>query len=184
MKKSFDYFKMFKEMSFSVCSSYAKMIKSEDFNSDLIRFSGLKWELLNTLLNEFVAPIERNDIYYLTQCLTDELNCISNINTFLPLVDINTFNFKESVTSVLNQQTSVFYSLKEVKNYNKIFKSISENKATLNGINTSINILCKNRCASKCFDLNEYIVFHNFSCLYKSIDRLYSEIQRIIINNN
>ena len=184
MKKSFDYFKTLKEMSVAVGYSYSKMIKAEEFNKEIIQFSGLKWELSNNLFNEFVAPIERNDIYNLSDCLNDELYYITKLNNIIGLVNMKEFSFIESITSMFNKQNSVFQGLCDVRNFENIFKTINENKATLNGVNTSIVLTVKNCLKKSEQPLLKYSVITGFFDLYKSMEKTFSEIQRVIINSN
>lgn len=184
LKKSFDYFKTLKEMSFSVCSSYKKMTKSEDFNSDVIRFSGLKWELSNNLLNDFVAPLERNDIYNLALLLNNELYYVSKLSNFFSSAIFCEFNFVESITSVLEKQTHIFNLINDAKKRHKIFKDINEIKAMLNGVNTSIILSLKSSFNNNNNLFLKSTIINCFFDVYKSIDDTFSEIQKVIINNN
>lgn len=184
MKKSFDYFKTLKEMSVAVGSAYKNMVRTNEFNNETIRFSGFKWELSNNLLNEFVAPIERNDIYHLAVCLSEELYFISKLNNIISLISVKDFSFVESICSVFEKQNEIFNLLSDAKNYEKAFKIINETKATLNGVNSSVVLSIKNCLKSTSQPLLKYAVISGFFDIYKSIDETFTEIQRVVINNN
>ena len=184
MKRSFDYFKTLKEMSVTVGSAYKNMVTTNEFNKETIRFSGLKWELSNNLFNEFVAPIERNDIYNLSVCLNEELYCVSKLNNIVGLVNVKSFSFVESMYTVLEKQNRVFSLIEDSKNYEKVFKAINETKAILNGINSSVVLSTKNCLKSTEQPLLHYAVISGFFDIYKSIDETFGEIQRVVINNN
>ncbi len=184
MKRSFDYFKTLKEMSLTVGDAYKNMLRSNEFNNEVIKFSGLKWELSNNLLNEFVAPIVRNDIYNLAGCLSDELYFISKLNNIITLTDVKGFSFVESISSVFDKQNIVFSCFTDSKNNSKTLKTINETKATLNGVNTSVVLAIKNCLKSTEQPLLRYAVVSGFFDIYKSIDKTFSEVQRVIINNN
>lgn len=184
MKKSFDYFKTLKEMSVAVGCAYKNMVTTNEFNKETIVFSGLKWELSSNLFNEFVAPIERNDIYSLSSCLCEELYFISKLNNIITLIDVRKFTFVESICNIFQKQNEVFALLADSKNNEKTLKLINETRATLNGINSSV-VLCVKSCLKSAEQpLLKYAVVSGFFDIYKSIDETFSEIQRVVINNN
>ena len=184
MKKSYDYFKTLKEMSLAVCSSYGKMTLNQDFNSEVIKFSGLKWELSDNLLSDFVAPIERNDIYNLALCLSEELYYVSKLSKLACAYSFSRFNFIESITGVLRKQATSLYALRDSKNSKKLFREINEMKATLNGVNSSIILLLRNNLNEAEKNAIDYVVADCFFDIYKSIDHTFSQVQKAIINNN
>ncbi len=184
MKKSYDYFKKLKEMSSAVGEAYKNMLYTNEFNKEIITFSGLKWELSNNLLNEFVTPIERGDIYNLAATLGEELYFISKLNNIIALVSVNEFAFAESISSVFKTQTHIFTKLPGNKNAHKTLKEINEAKATLNGVNASIILSVKECLKTANQPLLKYAVVSGFFDVYKSIDTTFSELQKTIINNN
>ena len=171
-------------MSLTVGDAYKNMLRSNEFNNEVIKFSGLKWELSNNLLNEFVAPIERNDIYNLAGCLSEELYFISKLNNIITLINVKEFLFVESISSVFEKQNLVFDCFSNSKNNSKTLKTINETKATLNGVNASVVLAIKNCLKSTEQPLLRYAVVSGFFDIYKSIDKTFSEVQRVIINNN
>ncbi len=183
MKKSFDYFKTLKEMSEAVGDAYSSVLGQNEFNKELIRFSGLKFELSDNLVNEFVAPIERNDIYNLSYMLNEEMYYINKLNNILLLLDTS-FSFAQSFENGFNKQNRVFDMLFDSKNYEKILKYINESRAFLNGLNTSIILSFKKtlRCADR--PLLYYTAVSCFSELFKSVEKTFYEVERVIINNS
>ncbi len=175
---------MLKDMSAAVGSAYGNMLAANEFNKELIRFSGLKWELSNNLLNEFVTPIERSDIYNLADCLNEELYCISKLNNFINLVNLNELDFIMSVSAVFKRQNEVFSMFSDIKNPQKTIKLINETRATLNGVSSSIILSIKNCLKTTDQPLLKYAIFCGFFDIYKAIDVTFSTIQKVIINNN
>ncbi len=171
-------------MSSAVGDAYGKMLTTNEFNKQLISFSGLKWELSNNLLNEFVTPIERSDIYNLASSLGEELYFISKLNNIITLVDVKEFSFAESISSVFSRQTEIFGKLYDSKNTLKILKELNEAKATLNGVNASVILSVKSCLKTTSQPLLKYAVVSGFFDIYKSIDQTFSELQKTIINNN
>lgn len=184
MKKSIDYFKTLKEMSLSVGNAYSSMIMTNEFNGELVRFSGLKWELSNNLVNEFVAPIERNDIYNLSYCLNEEFYYISKLNNILQLIDYSSFVFIESFTNAFNKQNCIFQLFCKSSDHPKVLKYINESKAVLNGLNTSIILSVKSSLKATEKPLLQYTAVSCFLELFKSVEKTVFEVERVIINNN
>ena len=91
MKKSYDYFKTLKELSYCVYTVYIKAVTNGDFKKTLIKFSGLKNELSDNLIDDFVTPLERGDIYNLSFCMNKELWQIDELYNYNSLADIGSF---------------------------------------------------------------------------------------------
>ncbi len=72
MKKSFDYFKTLKELSRINGVIFSSVASDEEFKKYTVSFYGQRFELLQRLSDDFVAPIERNDIYNLTHDLYNQ----------------------------------------------------------------------------------------------------------------
>ncbi len=184
LKKSLDYFRTLKEMSLSVGNAYSQMIKTNEFNKEIIRFSGLKWELSNNLVDEFVAPIERNDIYNLSYCLNEEIYYINKLSNILQLLDYSYLPFTESFNDAFSKQNEVFRLFCNTKNYDKTLKFINESKAVLNGLNMSVILSVKSSLRSTQQPLLQYTAISCFLELFKSIEKTIFEVERVIINNN
>ncbi len=72
MKKSFDYFKTLKDLSQINGVIFSSVASGGDFKKHTVTFYGQRFELLQRLSDDFVAPIERNDIYNLTHNLYNQ----------------------------------------------------------------------------------------------------------------
>lgn len=72
MKKSFDYFKTLKDLSRINGVIFSSVASGGDFKKQTLTFYGQRFELLQRLSDDFVAPIERNDIYNLTHNLYNQ----------------------------------------------------------------------------------------------------------------
>ncbi len=184
MKKSFDYFKTLKDMSLSVGNAYSAALHGSDFNKDLICFSGLKFELSDRLINEFVAPIERNDIYNLSYRLNEEMYYINKLSNSISLVDCKNLTFTDSFESGFHKQAEMFDLFARNKSYDKALKYINESKAFLNGLNTSMVLYVKKCLSGIEQPLLQYVVVCCFSDLFKSLEKTFYEVERVIINNN
>ncbi len=171
-------------MSVSVGEAYCSALRANEFNKELIRFSGLRFELSDSLINEFVAPIERNDIYNLSYKLNEEMYFINKLNNILLLVDKGCFPYSESFKNVFNKQNDLFNMLSDSKNYEKVLKFINESRGFLNGLNTSIILSVKKSLKNSEQPLLQYTAVSCFSELFKAIEKTFYEIERVIINNS
>ncbi len=171
-------------MSYYVGEAYSSALRSNEFNKELIGFSGLRFELSDKLLNEFVAPIERNDIYNLSYHLNEEMHYVGKLNNILRLVDLKSFKYAESLVNVFHKQNEIFSAFFREKNNNKTLKQINDCKGVLNGINTSIILSVKSVLKSSEQPLLQYIAVSCFSELFKSVEKTFSEVERVIINNS
>ncbi len=175
---------MLKDMSVAVGNAYGNMLTANEFNNELIAFSGLKWELSGNLLNDFVTPVERSDIYNLASLLGEEFYYISKLSNFISLVDVNEFVFAQSLCSAFKNQTNIFSRFFVNKNNSKVLKDINEAKASLSGVNAGTVLSVKNCLKSTEQPLLKYVVLSGFFDIYKSIDITLTQVQKVIINNN
>lgn len=183
MKKSYDYFKTLKDMSCCVRNSYFCAIDSKDFKKELIRFSGIKTELSESLIDEFVAPIERNDIYKLSFCLNEELWQVTNLSDFIKLVDIGSFGFVGQIGDLFNKQGDVFSFLGDFKSIDKTRKLLSESFSMCTGTKKQIFNEVKSSLQSAKQPLLKYSVSCGFSELLRTVEKTLCEVERVIINN-
>ncbi len=184
MKKSYDYFKTLKDMSCCVNGSYSCAVGSKEFKKEVIRFSGLKTELSESLMNEFVAPIERNDIYKLSFCLNEELWQVTNLYDFIMLADIGSFGFVGQIGDLFNKQNDVFSMLGDFKLTDRTMKLISESFALCNRIKKQILNEVKSSLQSAKQPLLKYSVSCSFSELIRTVEKTFCEVERVIINNS
>ena len=184
MKKSYDYFKTLKDMSYCVKDSYTFAVSSKDFKKEVIRFSGIKTELSESLMNEFVAPIERNDIYKLSFCLNEELWQVTNLYDFIRLADISSFGFIGQIGDLFNKQNDIFSLLGDFKSTDRTMKLISESFVLCNRTKKQILNEVKSALQSAKQPLLKYSVSCAFSELVIAVEKTFCEVERVIINNS
>lgn len=185
MKKSYDYFKTLKLLSELLSGIYKKTLLKQDFSSERIHFLAEKSELINNLQNEFITPLERGDIFFLEESLSEELDSVLSLNEYLSLVNNNFSDNLDKISIVLNHQMMIFSQLKSFKSNIKLFEQCSEEIKLLNNEKKCIEkkiidvLNCKSEqplvkytAYSACLDLNRR--------LYKTI----LQIERILINNS
>lgn len=183
MGKSYDYFKTLKEMSSCVGNSYLYVIDGKKYKSETIKFEGSKSELSERLMNEFVAPIERNDIYRLSFCLNEEFVQITQISEFILLAEMNSFGFVGQIGDLFNKQDYIFSMLKDLKNREKIRKAVSENLVACHRIRKCVYNDVRASLQSARQPLIRYYVSCIFTELIKNVERTFYEIERVVINN-
>ena len=185
MKKSYDYFKTLKFLSESVYVIYEKVLLKQDFSSDIIQLLAEKSELINNLQNEFITPLERGDIFFLAESLTDQLNSIFSFSEYYNLISHNrTFPF-ENTNKALQTQSIIISQLAGFKSNLKLFEQCSEEVKKLNIEKKNIEKLIVN--ALKCKDeqpLVRYAVYSAYLELNRSIYKTILEVEKILINNS
>ena len=183
MGKSYDYFKTLKEMSSCIADAYLLIVCGKEFRNETIKFEGSKTELSERLMNEFIAPIERNDIYRLSFCLNEELTQIIQISEFILLAELDSFGFVEQIGDLFNNQNHIFLMLKDLKNRDKIRKFVSENLICCNRIKKCIYKDVRASLQSARQPLIRYYVSCMFIELVKNTERAFCEVERVVINN-
>jgi hypothetical protein len=159
-------------------------VNDKDFKKEVIRFSGLKTELSENLMNDFVAPLERNDIYKLSFCLSEELWQVINLFDFITLADINPLDFIGQIGDLFNKQNIVFDLLENTKYPQKTLKSVSENLLFCNKVRKQVLNEVKNLLQSAKQPLIRYSLCCYFLELLRALETTFCEIERVIINNN
>lgn len=171
-------------MSYCVKDSYTFAVSSKDFKKEVIRFSGIKTELSESLMNEFVAPIERNDIYKLSFCLNEELWQVTNLCDFIRLADISSFGFIGQIGDLFNKQNDIFSLLGDFKSTDRTMKLISESFVLCNRTKKQILNEVKSALQSAKQPLLKYSVSCAFSELVIAVEKTFCEVERVIINNS
>lgn len=184
MKKPYDYFKTLKKMSACVGDSFSKAVGKSDFKKEIIVFSGLKTELSENLINEFVAPIERNDIYKLSFCLNEELRQITELFVFFLLADKDSFSFSGQIGDLFVKQTAVFGVLSDLKSAGRTARLIREDCAVCDRLKKLIINEVKVSVQSADQPLFNYSLCCMFSQLVKSVEKTLCEAERVLINNS
>ncbi len=185
MKKSYDYFKTLKILSETISVIYEKALSNEDFQGKRISFFAEKSELINNLRNEFIAPLERSDIFLLAECLTDELNSVFTLQEFFGLIKKQDFQGVESVLISFENQNTIFSQLKNFKSNLRLFEQCSEE---IKRLNTEKKIIEKSiidalYCKSE-QPLIKYAAYSSVLNLNRNINKTVLEIERILINNS
>ncbi len=181
MKKSYDYFKTLKELSYCVYTVYTKAVTNNDFKKPFIKFSGLKNELSESLIDDFVTPLERGDIYNLSFCMHKELWQIDELYNYSSLADIGSFLYVNQIGDLLRKQNEVVDLLFLSKNTDRVSKSIDEGMNLCNSVKKRVlrNVRVSLREAEQ--PLIAYGMNCAFLTLLESIDITFSEMERILI---
>lgn len=184
MKKSYDYFKTLKDLSVIVCESFACLSDSKTVNKNYLCFSALRNELSEKLIDEFIAPIERNDIYNLTFCLYNEFGCVIKLSDFFSLSQTAFFDSLKEIGNLFYKQSEVF-ALKD------LLKMPEKGCSCLSGELFE----CKKAKKIILAETSDSICSHNHplisyaigsSCIetVSSIETAYNEIGRVLVNNS
>lgn len=184
MKKSFDYFKTLKDLSAIVCESFDCLPDSKTINKNYLCFVALRNELSENLIDEFVAPIERDDIFKLSFCLCDEFACVMKLCEFLSLSKTDFCESVGQIGDLLHNQQEVFDLKALLKTPQKAF-----------GVVSNELLICKKIKKSILGETRDNISYHNqpliayvigSSCIetVSSVENTYNEICRVLINNS
>ena len=184
MKKSYDYFKTLKELSNMLFEAYNVYCDSKALNKEYLCFSALKNELSENLINEFVAPIERNDIYKLSFCLNEEFGCVMSFSDFLGLSDTNSFEYFGQIGDLFYKQSELFDFYGLLKLPQKALKNVSLQIAECKKIKKSINAETRAIIVTQNQPLITYIIASSCVDIVSSVERTYNEIGRVLINNS
>ena len=185
MKKSFDYFKTFKILTENLNNIFKLSVDNKDYNKQFITFLANKNELTDYLKNDFITPIERGDIFILSDMFSREMNQINVLN------DYSSFSWSE-----LNEIIISFRELFDIQN--NVFDKISFEKLNVNivdkaidGYNQSQRLvrdiykLIKKTIVGYCENpLLKYTVYVAYLELAKQMNCIFFEIERIILNNS
>ncbi len=181
MKKSFDYFKTLKELSYCVYTAYTGTVAGSDLKKVVIKFSGLKNELSECLIDDFVTPFERGDIYNLSFCMHKELWQVDELNNYGSLADIGSFLFADQVGDLLQKQNEVVDLLFLSKNTHRVSRTIDEGMNLCSSIK---NRVLKN-VKTTLRESEQPLIAYGLNCAYltllESIDITFSEMERILI---
>lgn len=185
MKKSYDYFKTLKELSKNVEETFSNALKSGNCEIGKISFSGMKNELLNNLQNEFIAPIERGDIFILTDCLSRELVCAGAVREFAPLFWSECFCLCESLEVSFAKQSDVFTDLGKQKEYSRLLVSCRDSAAS---VSSTVSLITRKiKACVSCAEaqpLLKYSVYAVLLEISRSQLQMFSELERTILNNS
>lgn len=174
MSKAYDYFKTLKKLSLINTEILKNILANNPINALKIEFLSLQDEIYNELVNEFIAPIERVDIFTLAKRLEEEFISICSFGLFKSQKNALAFNCKDEILALCNENNLIFDELKSFKNYKKLIKLTKENR--LKAIKL-INL----------FESTLEIDFKISNAIAKLLRVIYfidTEIEKIVINNN
>ena len=152
---------MLKNLSSLNYEMFCKILNNQSISKEKVDFNSLQEEIYNNLLSEFISPIEREDIFILQKRLEEEFLVICSFSLFKTN---NAFDFIE-IEELLKNNISIFLELKNYRNPKKLLKLTRENKKSV------INTLA----STEKTKVTELI---------KSLYKIDTEIERIILNNN
>lgn len=180
LKKSYDYFKTLKDMSDCIGKAFSFRFASDKYKKEALIFYATRKELSNKLSEEFVAPIERNDIYNISSCLVREMLsleylCLSGYKSDM-------IQFDEKIMEHLNIQGKVIIGLSNKLSVSLLGDLSSVQSALVSDRNTMLS--CSREIINKSDNiLLKYICFEKLLRFTENIGNTFYEIERVIINN-
>lgn len=184
MKKSYDYFKTLKNLSDILFESFKSCYDYKVINKEYLCFSALKNELSENLINEFVAPIDRNDIFRLSFCLNEEFEFVINLCQFLNLSHAFSFEFLGQIGNLFNKQAEIFDLKALLKMPERTIQTISSLNSECKSVKKSIIAETRSIICSQNQPLINYVIASSGIDVISSIERTCGEISRVLINNN
>jgi hypothetical protein len=168
-------------MSEHIFEAYMFICKPDKFKKDVLFFNGIRRELSEKLLLEFVAPIERNDIYNLSSHLSKEIGALNQLSVFC---NCNTPEIlTDDIKVVLSGQSDSIGRLNERKSYLSLFDYIVENRLKTEGIKNHIIFDTEKILKSGSNILWDFLVISSLVKFIESIEAAFCELERIVINN-
>ena len=184
MKKSYDYFKTLKFMADCVTEAFDDSVNGKDIQGAFIKFSGIKFELSDNLIDEFVAPLERDDIFRLAFCLYEELWCVKRLFAIISILDYKNNEITGQLSEMLEKQCDAFSSFGDIKEPKKLLKMASNASLLCNRLKKELlsNLVDVLKKSSQPL-LNYSIICAELELL-KAISVALGELESVVINNN
>ncbi len=185
MKRSYDYFKTLKKMNELVCGAFSCVTDSQGCESFRMSFSAEKSELINNLKNEFITPIERGDIFLLSECLSDEFRNTEGLSEYATFFFDECGAFSNLLKSCLINQGEIINKLGNQKNLVNLINPCHDGTLACDALMLKLQkkiksiILC-----NESQNLLKYEICVSYLDLAKSVFNTFSEIKRIIIDNS
>lgn len=180
MKKNCDYFEMLKCAAKINRDIFENILENKQNGTNRLDFKALKSELIKSLIDEFVPPIERTDIYllfsgieliYISLLRLEAFNKVSSFNTlreYMLSLKAPFFDFYDAV-----ERLSSFKSPKRLADIVSCNKKQLE--INLNGLSRKL-ALSGDICETQYFS-----ALYDFSLTVFNAD---TQIEKILINNN
>lgn len=185
MKRSYDYFKTLKKMNELVCGAFSSVADSKGCESYRFSFSAEKSELINNLKNEFITPIERGDIFLLSECMSDELGNTERLSEYSVFFFDECFDFSKILKTCLVKQGEIINKLGNQKNLIDLINLCHDGTIACGTLMLKLQkkiksiVLC-----NESQTLLKYAVCVAYLDVTKSVLNTFSEIERIIIDNS
>ncbi len=185
LKKSYDYFKTLNLLSEAVSEIFEKSLNNLDFSANRITFLAEKSEIINNLKNDFITPLERGDIFFLAESLTEEMNYIFALNELLGLAKTDTKEELRSMATIFSLQNKIFFRLKYFKSNLNLFEQCHGVIKTLNADKVRIEkrIVDALHCKAE-QPLVKYALYSSILNINRSVYITIIEIERILIENS
>lgn len=167
-------------MSQCVCDNYIALSRGADNNFNTVKFPGLRWELSRKLVDEFVAPIERNDIYNLCCCLDKEMWQIGKIqrisHKFYPPE-------KQQFISLLSTQTKLMAEICDLKHYSLYLEEIKSCRNNIRDLKIQLLKAINSSLQNNSKALLSYVYMSYNLEFAELIGNTFTETEGVILNN-
>ncbi len=184
MKKSYDYFKTLKDMSEFVNKAFGCVALRQSPEFYKLSFSGVKTELITNLTTDFITPINRSDIFILSDALTTQMVSVRAVGEFSSLFWHDLRKTTGLLADVFCRQERIFECLCNQKENSKIARECGDCRGISSNISFYIIRKIKDCiCASEPQPLLRYAVYAAFLELSKDTEKTFSQIERILIDS-
>ena len=180
MKSSFDYFKTLKDMSGCIGRVYSSADRPDLYKKEMLFYNSIRKELSLKLSREFVAPIERNDIYNLSSFLSREMLVLDYICQLTQYVKSNIDN---DILSYFGIQGDAMYRLGNRKIYTELIDEMHDIQSRLSVKRRDMWSLFRTSFHKSDNALIRYIFFDKTIRLMDCLSDTLCEIERVVINN-
>jgi hypothetical protein len=181
LKKSYDYFKTLKDLSGCIGRVYCSADRPDLYKKEMLFYNSIRKELSLRLSEEFVAPIERNDIYSLSSLLSCEIDVIDYICHLAYQVDLHESD--EELSSFFIVQGDLLYDLSNRKSYSNILNEIYDIQSCIRIKRRALWDGYKTTLVNNGNALLRYVYFDKTIELIDCLSRSFGEIERVVINN-
>lgn len=184
LKKSFDYFKTLKSLTELLKNIYELSIENRGFDKLYLSFCANKTELIDNLKNDFITPIERGDIFILSDIFSREMNQIIVVNDFSSFYWKESQEIKNNLANLFDAQENVFERINIEKLNSTLLNKCNDGYIQSQRLNKDICKLIKNTVVGYCENpLLRYTIYVALLDLSKQVNCAFSETERIILNN-
>jgi hypothetical protein len=185
LKKSFDYFKTLKTLTGNLNNAFRLSVENKDFDKLYLAFSANKTELIDNLKNDFITPIERGDIFILSDIFSREMNQINILNDYSAFSWTEADLIKNTLQNLLSIQSNVFEKISVEKLNANIINKCNDGYLQSQRLSKEIYKLIKNTVVGYCENpLLKYTIYVALLDFGKQISCAFSETERIILNNS